>query len=129
MSLLEVCDLEMVYPNGHQALKSITMSAEAGEIIAIIGRSGAGKSTLLRCINGLQRPTSGAVVLDGKNITAMHDAQLRLMRRRIGSVIARGATRAPGQPVATHQPCSGRRDDRPCSDVDLESGRYKCQPR
>lgn len=86
MSLLEVRDLEMVYPNGHQALKSITMSAEAGEIIAIIGRSGAGKSTLLRCINGLQRPTSGAVVLDGENITAMHDAQLRLMRRRIGFI-------------------------------------------
>lgn len=51
MALLEIEKLNVVYPNGTEALKSISLCAEAGEIVAIIGRSGAGKSTLLRCIN------------------------------------------------------------------------------
>ncbi len=76
----------MVYPNGYEALRSIDLSAEAGEIVSIIGRSGAGKSTLLRCVNGLQRPTQGSIVLDGEEITAMSDEYLRLKRRQIGFI-------------------------------------------
>lgn len=86
MSLLEIRDLRLVYPNGNEVLKKVSLSAEAGEIIAVIGRSGAGKSTLLRCINGLERATSGTVTLDGENITAMDEQQLRLARRRIGFI-------------------------------------------
>ncbi len=86
MSLLDVCNVRMVYGNGHEALKSVSLRAEAGEILAIIGRSGAGKSTLLRCINGLQRPTSGTIVLDSAEITAMSEAELRRARRRIGFI-------------------------------------------
>lgn len=86
MSLLEVSDLRVVYPNGHEALQSISFGAAAGEIIAVIGRSGAGKSTLLRCINGLQRPTAGAIALDGQQLGALNEEQLRRMRRRIGFV-------------------------------------------
>ncbi len=86
MSLLEVHDLRLVYPNGHEALRQVSFEAEAGEIIALIGRSGAGKSTLLRCINGLERPTEGEVVVDGEAITRMNERQLREVRRRIGFI-------------------------------------------
>ncbi|MFN8529816.1 MAG: phosphonate ABC transporter ATP-binding protein [Anaerolineae bacterium] len=84
--MLEISDLRVVYANGNEALKSISVSANAGEIIAIIGRSGAGKSTLLRCINGLQKPTGGSVVLDGENITTMSPSELRTTRRYIGFI-------------------------------------------
>ncbi|MDY7079972.1 MAG: phosphonate ABC transporter ATP-binding protein, partial [Chloroflexota bacterium] len=67
-------------------LKSVRVTADAGEIVAIIGSSGAGKSTLLRCVNGLQPPTSGKVILDNEDITAMDEVQLRLTRRRIGFI-------------------------------------------
>ena len=86
MSLLEIKDLRLVYPNGNEVLKRVSLSAEAGEIIAVIGRSGAGKSTLLRCINGLERASSGVIKLDGEDITAMNEEQLRLARRRMGFI-------------------------------------------
>lgn len=86
MPLLEVQDLRVVYENGNEALKSINLTAEKGELIAIIGRSGAGKSTLLRSINGLQQATSGRVTLDGEVITSMSQAQLRDTRRYIGFI-------------------------------------------
>jgi phosphonate transport system ATP-binding protein len=84
--MLVVENLRVVYANGAEALKSISLKAERGEIIAIIGRSGAGKSTLLRCINGLQQPTEGEIILDGENITRMNGAQLRRARRHIGFI-------------------------------------------
>ena len=86
MPLLAIQDLKVVYPNGTQALKSINMSAQAGEIVAIIGRSGAGKSTLLRCINGLQAITAGKIVLDGDEITVAREAELGKIRRKIGFI-------------------------------------------
>lgn len=86
MSLLQVEHVSVVYANGTQALKSVTMHAEAGEIVAIIGRSGAGKSTLLRCINGLQPTTTGTIVLDGEAITAATERQLGQVRRKIGFI-------------------------------------------
>src|SRR5688572_9376105 len=84
--MLEVKNVRVVYPNGTEALKSISLSAQPGEIVAIIGRSGAGKSTLLRCINGLQRPTSGSIILDSEDITKMSSAQLNTVRRAVGFV-------------------------------------------
>lgn len=84
--MLEISDLRVVYPNGAEALKSVSLRAGRGEIIAVIGRSGAGKSTLLRCINGLQKPTEGRVVLDGEDITRLNAAQLRRSRRHIGFI-------------------------------------------
>lgn len=86
MGLLEIQNLQVVYDNGTEALKSISFSAEKGEIIAVIGRSGAGKSTLLRCINGLQRPTSGDVILDGVNLAQMTENELIKVRSQIGFV-------------------------------------------
>jgi len=86
VSLLEIRDLRLVYPNGNEVLKQVSLDANAGEIIAIIGRSGAGKSTLLRCINGLERATAGTIILDGENLTAMDEPQLRRARRAIGFI-------------------------------------------
>jgi phosphonate transport system ATP-binding protein len=86
MSFLDIRDLRVVYSNGHEALQSVSIQAEAGQIVAIIGRSGAGKSTLLRCINGMQRPTSGTIMLDGEPISAMSEAQLMVARCRIGFI-------------------------------------------
>ena len=84
--MLTIRNLHVVYPNGTEALKSINLSAEKGEIIAIIGRSGAGKSTLIRCINGLQRLTSGSIVLDGEEISVLGERALRLVQRQIGFI-------------------------------------------
>ncbi len=68
------------------ALKGINMTIDDGEIFGIIGKSGAGKSTLVRCINMLERPTSGNVIIDDKNMTNMSDAELRAERKNIGMI-------------------------------------------
>lgn len=73
---------------GHvlRAVDDVTLSIAEGEIFGIIGYSGAGKSTLVRCINLLERPTSGTVTVDGRDITALSDAELRAARANIGII-------------------------------------------
>ena len=68
------------------AVDDVSLSIRPGEIFGIIGFSGAGKSTLVRCINLLERPTSGEVVVDGTDLTKLSDAELRVVRRRIGMI-------------------------------------------
>ncbi len=68
------------------ACKNVNIHVNPGEIFGIIGRSGAGKSTLVRCINLLNHPTSGRVVVAGKDLTAMSEAELRMQRRQIGMI-------------------------------------------
>ena len=65
------------------ALEQINLSIYPGEIFGIIGLSGAGKSTLVRCMNLLERPTSGTVIVDGKDMTALSEKELRLARRNV----------------------------------------------
>lgn len=84
--MLTISNLRVVYANGNEALKSVSLTAQRGEIVAIIGRSGAGKSTLLRCINGLQKPTSGQITLDSDTITSMNEGEIRRARRHIGFI-------------------------------------------
>jgi phosphonate transport system ATP-binding protein len=84
--LLEIRDLRLVYPNGYEALKSVNLTVDRGEIVAVVGRSGAGKSTLLRCINGLERPTEGTVMLDGQDLSRLSGPALRAMQQRIGFI-------------------------------------------
>lgn len=69
-----------------EALKKTNLSINAGEIFGIIGLSGAGKSTLVRCINMLEKPTGGQVFVDGEELTAMSEAQLRKTRQSIGMI-------------------------------------------
>jgi D-methionine transport system ATP-binding protein len=71
---------------GAVVLKNVSLKVERGEIFGIIGRSGAGKSTLVRCINLLERPDHGRVMVDGQDITALRGAELRAARRRIGMI-------------------------------------------
>ncbi|MCI8328441.1 MAG: ATP-binding cassette domain-containing protein [Oscillibacter sp.] len=66
-----------------RALEDISLDIRQGEIFGIIGLSGAGKSTLVRCLNLLERPTSGKVIVDGKDMTALSERELRLQRRKI----------------------------------------------
>ena len=87
--MIELSHIEKTYngPDGPvPALKGIDLTVENGEIYGIIGLSGAGKSTLIRCINLLERPTKGQVVVDGKDLTAMNARELRAARQNIGMI-------------------------------------------
>jgi phosphonate transport system ATP-binding protein len=84
--LLTIQDLRLVYPNGYEALKSVNLMVNEGEIVAVVGRSGAGKSTLLRCINGLEPITSGTVELDGQDVGRLSGPDLRKLQQRIGFI-------------------------------------------
>lgn len=69
-----------------EACKNINLKIEKGEIFGIIGFSGAGKSTLVRCINLLERPTSGEVLIDGTELTCLKETELRKVRKKIGMI-------------------------------------------
>lgn len=87
--MIELTELTKVYESAGSrvsALGGVSMSVRRGEIAAVIGPSGAGKSTLARCINMLERPTSGRVLLDGEDLTALREHHLREARRSIGTV-------------------------------------------
>ena len=86
MSLLEVRNLRKVYTtrlggNKVQALDNVNFSVEQGEYVAIMGESGSGKTTLLNIMASLDKPTSGEVLLDGKNIVAIREREIAAFRR------------------------------------------------
>ena len=68
----------------HEVLKDISLSIEQGEVVSIIGSSGSGKSTILRCINLLEEPTGGDIVVEGKS--AIHELDKTILRKDIGMV-------------------------------------------
>lgn len=85
MSILQTTDLKKYYgaaPNITKALDGVTLSVEQGEFVAIVGTSGSGKSTLLNMIGGLDVPTTGKVIVDGKELSTLNDEQLTIFRRR-----------------------------------------------
>ena len=85
MNLLEVKNISKTYGSGEaavEALKNVSFSVEKGEFLAIVGESGSGKSTLLNMIGALDSPTSGKVIIDGKDIMAMKDNAATVFRRR-----------------------------------------------
>lgn len=78
-------DLKKIYGSGEnevRALDGVSLSVEKGEFVAVVGTSGSGKSTLLHMLGGLDRPTSGKVVVDGKDIFSLGDEALTIFRRR-----------------------------------------------
>ena len=85
MNLLEVNNICKTYGSGEtavKALKNVSFSVPKGEYVAIVGESGSGKSTLLNMIGALDTPTSGKVMIDGKDIFSMNDLNLTVFRRR-----------------------------------------------
>ena len=83
--VLSVMDIRKVYKTSSgdvPALNGISCDFEEGKFYAIIGRSGSGKSTLLHILGGLDRPTSGQILIDGKDICSMNDEQMAIFRRR-----------------------------------------------
>lgn len=85
MEILRVENLSKIYGKGEnevRAVDNVSFSVEKGEFIAIIGASGSGKSTLLHLLGGVDRPTSGKVYIDGKDIYSLNDEKLAIFRRR-----------------------------------------------
>ena len=85
MTILSTHDLKKVYGSGEsevRALDGVNFQVEKGEVVAIVGTSGSGKSTLLHMLGGLDRPTSGNVTVDGKEIFTLKDEELTIFRRR-----------------------------------------------
>lgn len=85
MEILRVENLTKVYGKGQTsvvALDNVSFKVDKGEFVAIVGASGSGKSTLLHLIGGVDRPTSGNVFIDGKNIYNFNDDELAIFRRR-----------------------------------------------
>lgn len=87
--MIELRNVEKTYHTASgdiRALKQTNLTINQGEIFGIIGLSGAGKSTLIRCINMLEEPTAGQVFVDGEELTAMSETQLRKARQNIGMI-------------------------------------------
>ena len=85
MSILETNDLRKIYGSGDtevKALDGVNLRVENGEFVAVVGTSRSGKSTLLHMLGGLDRPTSGSVIVDGKDIFRLKDEALTIFRRR-----------------------------------------------
>lgn len=84
--MIELKNICKNYETGIAALKNINLTIQDGEIFGIIGQSGAGKSTLIRCINMLETPTSGQIIINGKDLTTLSATELRKERRQIGMI-------------------------------------------
>ena len=85
MNILEVRNLTKIYGTGEnevRALNDVSFDVEKGEFVAIIGPSGSGKSTLLHTLGGVDRPTSGTVIMNGQDVYAQNEEQLAIFRRR-----------------------------------------------
>lgn len=112
--MIELKNVTKVYPRKGApdvtALDHLTLSIKEGEIHGIVGESGAGKSTLIRCLTALEQPTSGSILLNGKDFTKLSEKQLRQARRNIGMVF-QGAnlldSRTAGENVAYPLKISG----------------------
>ena len=105
MELLEVNHLCKTYGSGEtavHALKDVSFSVPKGEYVAVVGESGSGKSTLLNLIGGLDTPTSGKVLIDGKDVFAMKDRKLTIFR-----VYLSGIQPHPGTDRRTEHPVPG----------------------
>lgn len=89
MPIIEIVDLNKTFSKGTApfvALDDINLSVDKGDIFGIIGLSGAGKSTLVRCMNLLEKPTTGKVIVDSLDITGLPEAELREARKSIGMI-------------------------------------------
>ncbi|BAY36077.1 ABC transporter ATP-binding protein [Nostoc sp. NIES-2111] len=87
--MITFTDVRKVYNQGTQkvvALDGVSLHVKPGEIFGVLGQSGAGKSTLIRCVNQLEKPTSGSILVDGQEMTKLTGEQLRRARQHIGMI-------------------------------------------
>ncbi|MDU4092921.1 MAG: methionine ABC transporter ATP-binding protein MetN [Pantoea sp.] len=87
--MIKLSNITKVFQQGTRTIKAlsdVSLHVPAGQIYGVIGSSGAGKSTLIRCVNLLERPTSGSVQVDGQELTSLSASQLTLARRQIGMI-------------------------------------------
>ena len=87
--MIQLTDVSKIFKTPHgevRACQEINLEIKQGEIFGIIGFSGAGKSTLVRCINLLERPTTGSVIVDGQDLTKQKASELRQSRKKIGMI-------------------------------------------
>ena len=84
--MIRISNLSKIYNNEIEAIKDISLNINDGDIYGIIGLSGAGKSTLVRCINLLEKPTSGTIEIDGIDLTKLNEKQLREKRKEISMI-------------------------------------------
>ena len=84
--MIQVSHVAKRYPGGYEALRDVTFAVDAGEIVFITGHSGAGKSTLLKLITAIERPTTGSVIINGQNVSAMKSGMLPFFRRNFGLI-------------------------------------------
>ena len=88
-ALIQIKDLVKTFSTKDatvNALNNINLDIEQGDIFGIIGMSGAGKSTLVRCINYLEKPTSGTVIIDGKDLSTLSENELRKLRQEVSMI-------------------------------------------
>lgn len=86
ITLNAICKRYIAKNGTVEALKNISLSIPKNEIFGVIGLSGAGKSTLVRCINLLERPDAGEIIIDGENLLQLSKEELRLRRQKIGMI-------------------------------------------
>lgn len=87
--MIKLSNITKVFQQGNrkiQALNNVSLHVPAGQIYGVIGASGAGKSTLIRCVNLLERPSQGSVLVDGQDLTQLSEAELTKARRQIGMI-------------------------------------------
>ena len=101
-AVIELAGVTKTYPGGVDAVRSVDLAVEYGELVAIVGPSGSGKSTMLHLIGTLDRPTRGTVRIDGHDVATLTDRQLSALRaRRIGFVFQQFHL-APGRDAITN---------------------------
>lgn len=86
IQIKNLCKSYGARPDAPHALDGVSIDIADGDVLGIIGMSGAGKSTLVRCINLLERPTSGQIIVDGRDVTSLSGAALRAYRRRVAMI-------------------------------------------
>ncbi|MBS0337096.1 MAG: ATP-binding cassette domain-containing protein [Proteobacteria bacterium] len=84
--MIKFSNVSKRYPGGQEALRNVSFAIGAGELVFLTGRSGAGKSTLFKLIPAIERPTSGSVVVNGQNVSAIKPAAVPILRRNLGLV-------------------------------------------
>ncbi|SEA77977.1 phosphonate ABC transporter ATP-binding protein [Alkalimonas amylolytica] len=84
--MIQISDLSKVYPDGTQALNGVTLQVRQGEQLVLLGHNGCGKSTLMKCLTGLEKPSSGKILLDQHDIHQLRGHKLRKVRQGVGCV-------------------------------------------